>query len=155
MYQFSFQYVPESLLQIYREEIIPLADIITPNQFEAELVCFDFLNSNSLSFEGGLCKQIGKAGEESCSLNPWHSCSDRNLFYSAPWQPSNVLIPILHYSFHFPYLYFIHSLYVVETSVYPVLLHNTVYAFNDLSNHNTSKPQHHRRLIYRMIVSKI
>jgi len=31
-------YVPESLVQIYRDEIIPLADIITPNQFEAELL---------------------------------------------------------------------------------------------------------------------
>eukprot|EP00112_Aurelia_sp_Birch-Aquarium-sp1_P004493 Seg1509.16 transcript_id=Seg1509.16/GoldUCD/mRNA.D3Y31 product="Pyridoxal kinase" protein_id=Seg1509.16/GoldUCD/D3Y31 len=31
-------YVPESLVEIYKEEIIPLADIITPNQFEAELL---------------------------------------------------------------------------------------------------------------------
>lgn len=31
-------YVPESLLPIYRDEIIPLADIATPNQFEVELL---------------------------------------------------------------------------------------------------------------------
>lgn len=31
-------YVPHSLLPIYRDEIIPLADIVTPNQFEAELI---------------------------------------------------------------------------------------------------------------------
>lgn len=31
-------YVPESLLPIYRNEIIPLADIVTPNQFEIELL---------------------------------------------------------------------------------------------------------------------
>ena len=31
-------YVPEELVPIYREQIIPLADIITPNQFEAELL---------------------------------------------------------------------------------------------------------------------
>ncbi|XP_026466315.1 pyridoxal kinase-like [Ctenocephalides felis] len=31
-------YVPESLLPIYRELIIPLADIVTPNQFEVELL---------------------------------------------------------------------------------------------------------------------
>ncbi|XP_076041167.1 pyridoxal kinase [Oratosquilla oratoria] len=31
-------YVPKSLLPIYREKIIPLADIVTPNQFEAELL---------------------------------------------------------------------------------------------------------------------
>ena len=31
-------YVPEALLPVYRDQILPLADIITPNQFEAEYV---------------------------------------------------------------------------------------------------------------------
>lgn len=31
-------YVPESLLPIYRDVIIPLADVVTPNQFEVELL---------------------------------------------------------------------------------------------------------------------
>jgi pyridoxine kinase len=31
-------YVPEALLPIYKEHIIPLADLITPNQYEAELL---------------------------------------------------------------------------------------------------------------------
>lgn len=31
-------YVPENLLPIYRDEIIPLCDICTPNQFEVELL---------------------------------------------------------------------------------------------------------------------
>lgn len=31
-------YVPETLLPIYRDEIIPLCDICTPNQFEVELL---------------------------------------------------------------------------------------------------------------------
>ena len=31
-------YVPEDLLPIYQNEIIPLADIITPNQYEVELL---------------------------------------------------------------------------------------------------------------------
>lgn len=31
-------YVPETLKEIYKEEIIPLADVITPNQFELEYV---------------------------------------------------------------------------------------------------------------------
>lgn len=31
-------YVPENLMPIYRDEIIPLADICTPNQFELELI---------------------------------------------------------------------------------------------------------------------
>lgn len=31
-------YVPKDLLPIYRDDIIPLADIITPNQYEVELL---------------------------------------------------------------------------------------------------------------------
>ncbi|XP_026499711.2 pyridoxal kinase [Vanessa tameamea] len=31
-------YVPEAILPVYRDIVIPLADIITPNQFEAELI---------------------------------------------------------------------------------------------------------------------
>lgn len=31
-------YVPETLLPIYRDELLPFADVITPNQFEAELL---------------------------------------------------------------------------------------------------------------------
>lgn len=31
-------YVPKDLVPIYRNEVIPIADIITPNQFEAELI---------------------------------------------------------------------------------------------------------------------
>ncbi|GBP25989.1 Pyridoxal kinase [Eumeta japonica] len=31
-------YVPEDILPVYRDNVIPLADIITPNQFEAELL---------------------------------------------------------------------------------------------------------------------
>ncbi|XP_062131476.1 pyridoxal kinase [Drosophila sulfurigaster albostrigata] len=31
-------YVPKELLPVYRDEIIPLADIITPNQYEVELL---------------------------------------------------------------------------------------------------------------------
>lgn len=31
-------YVPENLLPIYKSQILPLSDILTPNQFEAELL---------------------------------------------------------------------------------------------------------------------
>lgn len=34
----GFMYVPKELLPIYRDEIVPLADIVTPNQFEVELL---------------------------------------------------------------------------------------------------------------------
>ena len=31
-------YVPEDLLPVYKDEVIPIADILTPNQFEVELL---------------------------------------------------------------------------------------------------------------------
>ena len=31
-------YVPKELLPVYKNEVIPIADILTPNQFEAELL---------------------------------------------------------------------------------------------------------------------
>lgn len=34
----GIMYVPKELLPIYRDEIVPLADIITPNQYEVELL---------------------------------------------------------------------------------------------------------------------
>ena len=33
---FYLQYVPEELLPIYRDVIVPAADILVPNQFELE-----------------------------------------------------------------------------------------------------------------------
>lgn len=35
---YLFQYVPENLLPVYKDKVVPLADILTPNQFEAEWV---------------------------------------------------------------------------------------------------------------------
>ena len=32
----SLQYVPPELADVYREHLLPLADVVTPNQFEAE-----------------------------------------------------------------------------------------------------------------------
>ncbi|XP_072301252.1 pyridoxal kinase-like [Eucyclogobius newberryi] len=38
-------YVPENLLPVYRDKVVPLADILTPNQFEAELLTGRKINS--------------------------------------------------------------------------------------------------------------
>ncbi|KAK7063279.1 hypothetical protein SK128_022569 [Halocaridina rubra] len=46
-------YVPEELLPIYRERIIPIADIVTPNQFEAEL-----LTGNTIKNENDAMKAM-------------------------------------------------------------------------------------------------
>nr|CAG4650300.1 EOG090X09AY [Sida crystallina] len=44
-------YVPEELLSIYRDLLIPLADVITPNQFEAELLTGKKIESESDALE--------------------------------------------------------------------------------------------------------
>ena len=43
-------YVPEELLPIYKEEVIPIADVLTPNQFEAQL-----LTGVKLGFQTSYC----------------------------------------------------------------------------------------------------
>lgn len=47
-------YVPKTLLPIYRDEIIPLADIATPNQYEVEL-----LTDTKISNEDDAWKAMG------------------------------------------------------------------------------------------------
>ncbi|XP_061425552.1 pyridoxal kinase isoform X1 [Lethenteron reissneri] len=44
-------YVPEELLPVYRDQVVPLADIITPNQFEAELLTGRTLNTEKEALE--------------------------------------------------------------------------------------------------------
>lgn len=44
-------YVPEALVPIYRDEIIPLADIAKPNQFEAELLTGIKLNTQENAWQ--------------------------------------------------------------------------------------------------------
>lgn len=38
-------YVPQELLPVFKNEIVPLADILTPNQFEAEILTGEKINS--------------------------------------------------------------------------------------------------------------
>jgi len=44
-------YVPKELLHIYRDKLIPLADIVTPNQFEAELLTERKIQNDSDAIE--------------------------------------------------------------------------------------------------------
>ncbi|KAK7168734.1 hypothetical protein R3I93_004896 [Phoxinus phoxinus] len=44
-------YVPENLVPIYRDKVVPAADIITPNQFEAELLTGRSINSEKDAVE--------------------------------------------------------------------------------------------------------
>lgn len=44
-------YVPKELLPVYRDEIIPLADIVTPNQYEVELLTGKEVRSEAAVWE--------------------------------------------------------------------------------------------------------
>ena len=46
-------YVTPDLLPIYQETILPLADIVTPNQFEAELLTGNFPMRTIIAFSDG------------------------------------------------------------------------------------------------------
>lgn len=45
-------YVPETILPIYRDEIVPLADIVTPNQFEVELITGKKISNENDALDG-------------------------------------------------------------------------------------------------------
>ncbi|XP_052019371.1 pyridoxal kinase isoform X1 [Apodemus sylvaticus] len=44
-------YVPQDLLPVYRDKVVPVADIITPNQFEAELLSGRKIHSQEEAFQ--------------------------------------------------------------------------------------------------------
>jgi len=43
-------YVPQESADVYRDEIIPVADFITPNQFECEYVIVVFVSSCTFTY---------------------------------------------------------------------------------------------------------
>ena len=53
-------YVPEELVPIYRDEILPLADVAIPNQFEAEKLCGRSING--LEDALSVVKEIAERG---------------------------------------------------------------------------------------------
>jgi len=55
-------YVPEELVSVYREEVVPLADVVTPNQFEVELLT----GISIRSMEDGIraCKALHNLGPD-------------------------------------------------------------------------------------------
>ena len=53
-------YVPKELVQTYRELCLPLASVLTPNQFELELLTEKKMNSPQDIFDG--CATIHERG---------------------------------------------------------------------------------------------
>ncbi|KAM9343214.1 pyridoxal kinase-like [Pholidichthys leucotaenia] len=59
-------YVPENLLPVYKDKVVPLADILTPNQFEAELLTGRKINSEEDAIE--VMDLLHKMGPETVVL---------------------------------------------------------------------------------------
>ncbi|XP_061698300.1 pyridoxal kinase-like [Syngnathoides biaculeatus] len=59
-------YVPEELLPVYRDKVVPLADILTPNQFEAELLTGRKIVTTDDALEA--MKQLHKMGPKTVVL---------------------------------------------------------------------------------------
>ena len=53
-------YVPEELVRIYRERVIPMADIVKPNQYECELLTQRKLRNEQDALEA--CEILHKCG---------------------------------------------------------------------------------------------
>uniref|UniRef100_A0A4W3JKH9 Pyridoxal kinase n=1 Tax=Callorhinchus milii TaxID=7868 RepID=A0A4W3JKH9_CALMI len=47
----GYMYVPEHLLPVYKEKVVPVADIITPNQYEAEILAGKKMNTEKEALE--------------------------------------------------------------------------------------------------------
>ncbi|CAH0691874.1 unnamed protein product [Spodoptera exigua] len=60
-------YVPEDILPVYRDVVVPLADVITPNQFEAELITG--LKMNSLEDALKIIEALHKKGPKTVVLS--------------------------------------------------------------------------------------
>ncbi|XP_015438564.1 PREDICTED: pyridoxal kinase [Dufourea novaeangliae] len=60
-------YVPEPLKEIYKTEIVPLADILTPNQFELELL--SGIKISTMSDLQTAVKELHKAGPETVAIS--------------------------------------------------------------------------------------
>uniref|UniRef100_A0A669EXB3 Pyridoxal kinase n=1 Tax=Oreochromis niloticus TaxID=8128 RepID=A0A669EXB3_ORENI len=59
-------YVPENLLPVYKNKVVPLADILTPNQFEAELLTGRKINTEEDAIE--VMDLLHKMGPETVVL---------------------------------------------------------------------------------------
>uniref|UniRef100_A0A3Q0RW49 Pyridoxal kinase n=1 Tax=Amphilophus citrinellus TaxID=61819 RepID=A0A3Q0RW49_AMPCI len=59
-------YVPENLLPVYKDKVVPLADILTPNQFEAQLLTGRKINTEEDAIE--VMDLLHKMGPETVVL---------------------------------------------------------------------------------------
>lgn len=60
-------YVPEALKDIYKKEIVPLADIVIPNQFELELL--SDMNTGTMSELQNAIRKVHKIGPQTVAVS--------------------------------------------------------------------------------------
>ncbi|XP_069389309.1 pyridoxal kinase isoform X2 [Paralichthys olivaceus] len=68
-------YVPEALLPVYKDKVVPLADILTPNQFEAELLTGRKINTEEDALE--VMELLHKMGPDTVVLTSTELLSKR------------------------------------------------------------------------------
>ena len=83
-------YVPDSLKEIYMNEIVPLADILTPNQFELELLTG--IKIDTMSELQNAVKELHKAGPRTVAVSSTEI--DNNLTAIVSTIEDNTLIKI-------------------------------------------------------------
>ncbi|XP_068633355.1 pyridoxal kinase [Battus philenor] len=85
-------YVPEHILPVYRDVVIPLADIITPNQFEAELLTG--MKVNDLDGALKVIRALHDKGVKTVVLSSTDLGDDKNMIGIASTQGSCYKIEI-------------------------------------------------------------
>ncbi|KOM39204.1 hypothetical protein LR48_Vigan03g258600 [Vigna angularis] len=62
-------YVPQELVSVYREKVVPVASMLTPNQFEAELLTGFRIQSEGQGREA--CRLLHAAGPSKVKTFPF------------------------------------------------------------------------------------
>lgn len=69
-------YVPQELAAVYRDEIVPIADVLLPNQFEAEQLTGLKVESEADGWK--VCKALHDKGRAKCVIISSSSIADKN-----------------------------------------------------------------------------
>lgn len=94
-------YVPEDILPVYRDVVVPLADIITPNQFEAELMTG--LKVNDLNGALVVIQALHDKGVKTVVLSSTDLGDEKNMIGVASTKGKLSSIPVRKLEFY-PYL---------------------------------------------------
>jgi pyridoxal/pyridoxine/pyridoxamine kinase len=77
-------YVPQELVQIYKEQVIPHATLLTPNQFELELLTDCKVSSQADALRA--CARLHEAGVPTVVCTPCHLRVPSHAAWQANWR---------------------------------------------------------------------